>query len=160
MSRMFPIAVVAVALLGAVAPCHALDASSLPESNRTSLGLYLTAEEVPPLLEAARGRSLFVDVRTPEERKASGAPAGLDANAPLVDSGFAADIEPKLAVKGLTKADPVVLICRSGRRSALAANRLAEAGFTRVYTVVDGFEGAAGGGNGWKGSKLPLAPPN
>lgn len=37
--------------------------------------------------------------------------------------------------------DTLVLLCRSGHRSATAANALAEVGFTNVYSVVDGFEG-------------------
>ena len=55
-------------------------------------------------------------------------------------------------------------MCRSGDRSAAAANQLAEAGFTAVYSVVDGFEGdVAKDGptaglrtvNGWKNKGLP-----
>lgn len=37
---------------------------------------------------------------------------------------------------------PVILICRSGRRSLEAGQVLIEDGFTEVYNVVDGFEGA------------------
>jgi rhodanese-related sulfurtransferase len=56
------------------------------------------------------------------------------------------------------------LICRSGDRSAAAANLLAEAGLKNVYSVVDGFEGdlATQGPkagqrvvNGWKNAGLP-----
>jgi rhodanese-related sulfurtransferase len=55
------------------------------------------------------------------------------------------------------------LICRSGSRSAKAANLLAQAGYSQVYTT-DGFEGdAAKEGphkgeravNGWKNVGLP-----
>jgi rhodanese-related sulfurtransferase len=69
-----------------------------------------------------------------------------------------------LSAKGLTPDSPVVLICRSGDRSAAASNLMAEAGFKTVYTVVDGFEGdlAADGPNagqrvvnGWKNAGLP-----
>ncbi len=89
----------------------------------------------------------------------------VDGNAPLsLPSGadgklqpnpdFVADVESRLAAKGLTKDDVVVVICRTGRRSAQAANRLALAGFPHVYSVVDGFEGD-GGGAGWKSKGLP-----
>ncbi len=36
---------------------------------------------------------------------------------------------------------PVVLICRSGKRSVEAGKALLEAGFREVYNVLDGFEG-------------------
>ncbi len=37
--------------------------------------------------------------------------------------------------------DTVLLMCRSGDRSAKAVDMLAAAGFKNVYTVTDGFEG-------------------
>jgi rhodanese-related sulfurtransferase len=77
---------------------------------------------------------------------------------------FLPEVRRRLSAKGLKPADPIVLICRSGDRSAAAANLLAEAGFKNVYSVVDGFEGdLAGEGpkagqrvvNGWKNAGLP-----
>ena len=58
----------------------------------------------------------------------------------------------------------MILICRSGDRSARAADLLAKAGYTRVYSITEGFEGdAAKDGpkagqrvvNGWKNAGLP-----
>lgn len=51
-------------------------------------------------------------------------------------------------------------MCRSGDRSARAVNLLKDAGFTTVYSVIDGFEGdmAPQGRrtvNGWKNPGLP-----
>jgi rhodanese-related sulfurtransferase len=69
-----------------------------------------------------------------------------------------------LVEKDLGPDSPIVLICRSGDRSAAAANLLAEAGFKKVYSVVDGYEGdvATEGPkagqrvvNGWKNAGLP-----
>ena len=37
--------------------------------------------------------------------------------------------------------DTVVAMCRSGGRSAFAINMLAKAGFTKLYNIIDGFEG-------------------
>jgi rhodanese-related sulfurtransferase len=37
--------------------------------------------------------------------------------------------------------DRVLMICRSGNRSAVAVEMLARAGFKNAYTIVDGFEG-------------------
>jgi rhodanese-related sulfurtransferase len=56
---------------------------------------------------------------------------------------------------------PVVLICRSGRRSVEAGNALEAAGFTRVFNVLHGFEGDLdeshhrGTLNGWRRDGLP-----
>ena len=36
---------------------------------------------------------------------------------------------------------PIILICRSGKRSVEAGNRLVEGGFGEVFNVLDGFEG-------------------
>jgi len=77
---------------------------------------------------------------------------------------FIADVISRLTQKGLTKDDKVLVMCRSGGRSAGAADLLTAAGFKQVYSVIDGFEGdAAKVGeqkgkrviNGWKNSKLP-----
>ena len=77
---------------------------------------------------------------------------------------FLPEVRHRLAEKGLGPDSPIVLICRSGDRSAAAANLLAEAGFKNVYSVVDGYEGdIANEGpkagqrvvNGWKNAGLP-----
>jgi rhodanese-related sulfurtransferase len=58
---------------------------------------------------------------------------------------------------------PVVLICRSGNRSIDAGNALEAAGFTRVYNVLEGFEGDLdenhhrGKLGGWRCAGLPWA---
>jgi rhodanese-related sulfurtransferase len=50
----------------------------------------------------------------------------------------------------------VLLLCRSGKRSALAAEAAAKAGFTQVFNVLEGFEGEIdgqqhrGGADGWR----------
>jgi rhodanese-related sulfurtransferase len=64
---------------------------------------------------------------------------------------------------GLGKDSKVVLMCRSGSRSAKAANLLADMGYKNVYSLVDGFEGdklkegpnkGKRLANGWKNSNL------
>ena len=39
--------------------------------------------------------------------------------------------------------DTILVMCRSGGRSAMAVNQLAEAGFRNVYNITDGMEGDA-----------------
>lgn len=60
---------------------------------------------------------------------------------------------------GLDRAQPLYFICRSGVRSALAAQELARHGYA-TYNVADGFEGqldARGrrGNGGWRALDLP-----
>ena len=56
---------------------------------------------------------------------------------------------------------PVVLICRSGRRSVEAGLALEKAGLTEVYNVLHGFEGELDNNhhrnseNGWRFDGLP-----
>jgi rhodanese-related sulfurtransferase len=155
----------------------ALDPGSVPAKKRTNANLYLAASEVPAFLKSNNGRVLFLDVRTPAELASSGSTQLIDGNDPvMIEPPAGTQLEPnpdftawagqRLAAKGLSKSDPVVLMCRSGNRSALAANLLTAAGFAQVYSVADGFDGS--GADGWKNSGLPwgyeldkakLAPP-
>jgi rhodanese-related sulfurtransferase len=158
------------------------DWSKLSEKKQTKLGLYMTAEQAYSHVMENMDKTLFVDTRTPSELNYLGAASVMDAHVPLVfmdttgwndkkhrylrkdNKSFIADIDAQLKKKGLTKDDTVILMCRSGKRSAKAANMLADAGYTRVYSVVDGYEGdkAREGEskgkrtvNGWKNSNLP-----
>jgi rhodanese-related sulfurtransferase len=171
-----------VALMASGA-AHAFDAAAVPEIKRTKLGLYLSAPEASKFVDQNAAKALFLDIRTPAEIAFLGMPAQADANVPYMkepdfpgwDSAkktlklelnpdFLPEVRRRLAAKGLKPTDPIVLICRSGDRSAAASNLLAEAGFKNVYTVVDGYEGdlAKDGPkagqravNGWKNAGLP-----
>ena len=56
---------------------------------------------------------------------------------------------------------PVLFLCRSGARSAAAARLMTQKGYTRCYTISEGFEGDPdadrhrGRINGWKVRGLP-----
>jgi rhodanese-related sulfurtransferase len=169
----------ALALAGAA---WAFDAASLPPEKQTKANLYLASPEVTGFLAGKGGRTLFIDVRTPAELMFVGSTPLIDANVPLrlgptlefddkkgtlvleANPSFVSQVEHRLAAKSLSKGDAVILMCRSGERSAAAANLLTEAGFTQVYSVIDGFEGdpakdgpSAGHRtvNGWKNKGLP-----
>jgi rhodanese-related sulfurtransferase len=61
------------------------------------------------------------------------------------------------------KSAPVLLICRSGKRSLEAGEKLMEAGFSEVYNVLEGFEGELDDDHhrssvgGWRFHGLPWA---
>jgi len=84
----------------------------------------------------------LVDVRTPEEFK-----AGHIKNAILINY-MSADFKDK-AFKGLDKSKPVLVYCASGGRSAKSAKIYKEAGFTKVYNLLGGF-------NAWSAKNLEI----
>jgi rhodanese-related sulfurtransferase len=171
------------ALLVIALPAHAVDPATLPKIKVTKLGLYIEAKDVPAFLERhGRDRVLFLDLRTPEEHLFVGMPAWIDGAVPFgimhydkwdeqkntyvrnPNPDFLSQFEMRAMEKGTDKDDVILLICRSGDRSALGADFLARHGYTNVWSVVDGFEGdlARDGPrkgqravNGWKNAGLP-----
>ena len=120
---------------------------------------------VPPQLAWAlfsAGHASLVDVRTAEERKFVGhVPASLHVpwatgTALTRNPRFARELEAKVS-----KTANILLLCRSGKRSLLAAEVATKAGFTRVFNVLEGFEGEIdaqqhrGGADGWRFHGLP-----
>lgn len=63
------------------------------------------------------------------------------------------------AGEGIDTDQPVLMLCRSGGRSAAAAHALTEAGFSEVYNISGGFEGDVDADGhrtgGWRGAGLP-----
>jgi rhodanese-related sulfurtransferase len=112
------------------------------------------------------GQAVLVDVRSGEERKFVGhVPEGLHVawatgTALTRNPRFVRELEARLAKDGGKEA-VALLLCRSGRRSALAAEAAAKAGFTHVFNVLEGFEGEIdahqhrGGSDGWRFHGLP-----
>jgi len=126
--------------------------STLPPQKQTVLGLYVTAKEAYEMWLADKNKIKILDVRTPEEYIFVGH-ASMAHNIPIQLLNY------KMAVRNkgpLMKANPnfinevgqkfkpsdtIVVICRSGNRSAAAVNAMASAGFKIAYSVTDGFEG-------------------
>lgn len=120
---------------------------------------------VPPQLAWAlveAGQAALVDVRTTEERKFVGhVPGSLhvawaSGTAMTRNPRFVRELEAKTG-----KDETVLLLCRSGKRSDLAAEAAAKSGFTRVFNVLEGFEGEIdeqrhrGHLGGWRSHDLP-----
>jgi rhodanese-related sulfurtransferase len=160
-----------------------IEAATIIPAKATPLELYLTPEEAHRALTADRG-IIFIDVRDPLEVMFVGHPEGVDKIIPLgiathevdpntgqyrlvANDDFVADVDALVAKQGKTKMDPIIVSCRSGARSAIAARKLIAAGYTNVWSLVEGFEGdkAPDGTrtkNGWRNAGLPwsykLAP--
>ncbi|MGA6826416.1 rhodanese-like domain-containing protein [Nitrospira sp. NS4] len=149
----------------------------LPSEKQTTLGLYVTAKEAYEKWKAEPDTIKLIDVRTPEEYLFVGHPT-MAWKIPFAMQVYEWDAEKKQfpmkplpdfvsRVSEVAKPDDTIMVmCRSGSRSAMAVNLLAKAGFTRVYNITDGMEGDAVKDsnsvfvgqrlvNGWKNSGLP-----
>jgi rhodanese-related sulfurtransferase len=122
------------------------------EEKLTSLGLYITAREAYEMWLANPKQIKVLDVRTFEEYVLIGH-AEMAVNVPLafptytwdvnkgnysvvVNKDFIAHVQEDFKPE-----DTILVMCRSGGRSAMAVNALAKAGFTKVHNIIDGFEG-------------------
>lgn len=112
---------------------------------------HLTPVEAHQLVQD-NPRAVLIDVRSNMEFLFVGHPVGA-VHIPWIDEPEW-DINPnfvrqirELMLGGVICDDavggcaPVVLICRSGKRSVEAGKALIDAGFRDVYNVLDGFEG-------------------
>lgn len=108
------------------------------------------------------GHATLVDVRTNEERKFVGHVPGslhvawMTGTALTRNPRFVKELEAKV------KKDAVVLfLCRSGKRSAAAAEAATKAGFANAFNILEGFEGdldadtRRGSLGGWRYHALP-----
>ena len=160
-------------------PYEPVDVSKLPEAKQSKLGLYLSAPEAFKMKSEGGAKDLFIDIRTKGEFLFLGTPAVTDQNIPYMEiddpaswdkknnrymmspnSDFVGAVAALSARQNIAKSNAIILICRSGDRSSRAANLLQEAGYTKVYSIVDGFEGDMGKDgrrdvNGWKNADLP-----
>ena len=141
-------------ILGFMTTAGAVDEATneLPKEKQTSLGLYVTSAEAYDKWLAAPDDVKVLDVRTLEEYIYIGH-APMAWNIPLAtqthewdaDKGyFAYQPNPDFLSQVKEVAEPtdtIMVMCRSGGRSAMAVNLLAENGFTNVYQITDGVEG-------------------
>lgn len=108
--------------------------------------LRASIPEVTPV-EAQRLQgegAALIDVREPDE-VAAGSPPG----AHRIVRGFL-ELRVENSVPNLDH--PVLVLCAGGVRSLFAAENLAQLGYTKVSSVVGGF-------NAWKNNKLPVEIP-
>lgn len=159
------------------------DWSNLKSKKQTKLGLYMTPNQASNYMKKHESKALFIDVRTRPEVNFLGMPTVASSNIPYmkmndwyswnakkknfnldVNSEFSSTVEELVKTKGLTKNDTLILICRSGSRSSKAADLLSKLGYTKVYSIPEGYEGDKSKAvmtkgqrivNGWKNSGLP-----
>jgi len=166
----------------AVAVAGDIDPATVPASKQVSNNNYLSAKEAAAKMQTLGNKALMIDVRTQAEVEYVGEADPVSYNIPYMlndyntwddkngryqmspNSGFLSKMEDVIKAAGLNKESTIILMCRSGDRSAGAANLMIKAGYTNVYSVEDGFEGdiAKEGDhkgqravNGWKNAGLP-----
>jgi len=151
--------------------------ANLPKEKQTVLGLYVTAKEAYEKWKAEPDKVMILDVRTHEEFLFVGHPT-MAWEIPLAAQSYEWDAEKKhypmkplpdfvARVQTIAKpGDTLLVMCRSGGRSAMAVNALAKAGFKNVHNIIDGMEGDANADSdsvaqaqplmdGWKNSGCP-----
>ena len=151
--------------------------SPIQAKKQTSIGLYVTASEAYERWMADPQRVKILDVRTPEEYIFVGHPEAA-CNIPLAFQTYEWDAEhARFGVQPnpdfsqqvqdwAESTETILVLCRSGGRSALAVNVLAKSGYPNAYNIIDGMEGDLvddpGGAfhgkrmkNGWKNAGLP-----
>lgn len=185
MKRIFTglLALAATAALATAAQAEPLksgvDTASVPKNKQVKSGLYLTPRDA---FEAMTTRKdvVFIDVRDAREFQFVGFPKVVTKNIPyrvvnedldfdakrkqfkmVPNIDFPAAVKALLEEKGFGPDVNIIVQCRSGPRSAGAANYLVDIGYTNVWQQVEGMEGdkdkASGHRvlNGWKNKDLP-----
>ena len=124
---------------------------------------HLTPKQAYDFLKSTP-EAVFMDVRSEIEHMFVGHPEG-SMLIPWID-GPDWEINPDFVAhvkKAASLNRPVVLICRSGKRSIDAGNALEKAGLSEIYNVLHGFEGDLNDQhhrnsiNGWRHDGLPWA---
>lgn len=112
----------------------------------------LTAEQAHA--KALSGEVVLVDIRSPEEWRATGVPATAHAISMHQDPAKFRSL--LLEATGGDTGRALALICHSGSRSVSLQKELVRGGFERVYDVSEGMIGGWGAGPGWLKRQLPL----
>lgn len=145
-------------------PGLAVDKSEVKKKWHTPFDLYLDSLEAYQMKTNNMKGVLFLDVRNRPEVQYIGMANIVDANIPIFfqnmefkwkekkdgvhgsfrktkNENFAAAVDIVLEQKGLSIDSPVIIMCTSGSRAPFAARALHDAGYKKVYTQIEGFEG-------------------
>jgi rhodanese-related sulfurtransferase len=143
-------------------PLHPILEQALQKAATTGLGHAGSVDPLDAWALAQANAAVLIDVRSAEELKFVGQVPGVvhvawaNGTSLIRNPRFVRELEAKTA-RNL----PVLLLCRSGKRSVLAAEAAAKAGLTHVFNVLEGFEGEIdedqrrGKSDGWRFHGLP-----
>ena len=119
-------------------PILAIIITTLVSCTAQPFNKNIEADKMKQLMEEG---VTIIDVRTPQEYS-----EGYIKGAINID-WYANDFQNN--IEKLNHQQPVVLYCRSGNRSGLAAEKLQSMGFTKIYSLT-------GGMNSWQASGFPV----
>lgn len=137
---------------------------ALARQRAAESGLRFAGELTPPETWqlVSGGLAVLVDVRTVEERKFVGQVPGslhvpwMTGTAMIRNPRFLRELQNKVP-----KSEIVIFLCRSGKRSAAAAEAATTSGYLNAFNVIEGFEGdlddqqQRGISGGWRHYGLP-----
>jgi rhodanese-related sulfurtransferase len=106
-----------------------------PAAAQETGGKVITAEQAMQLV--ASGEIVLVDVRSPQEWRQTGVPAGAEMVTIHQPNGLIGFLDAR------------------GNRSSVASTALARAGYTQVYNIREGMFGSPDG-PGWLARGLPM----
>lgn len=98
---------------------------------------------------AAGGKPVMLDVREPAEYAALHIPGAINVPRGILEQSCEWDFDETLPLLAGGRELDIVVICRSGYRSALVADVMQQMGYTRVVSLKSGVRG-------WNDSNLPL----
>ena len=147
----------------------------LPQRSAAPVALEMTPLDAWRARHNIGARALLIDIRGVTEVVRDGSPLGSDANIPYLrgpggvsdatllrtespfNHQFLQRMDEVLMEAGLKHGDPVILVCRTGELSRIAAPLLLEHGYRDVRIVTGGFAGATASveHSGWKRAGLP-----
>ena len=149
---LLPLALVSICFIATANANGEATKPELPKAKQTTTGLYVNAIQAYEMWKDSPQRVKIIDVRTPEEYAFIGHPKdawnipvafvtynrknGITEYGPKQNTDFVDEVK-NIVEPG----DTLLLMCRSGGRSAMAVNLLAEAGLDDLYSITDGFEG-------------------
>ena len=98
---------------------------------------------------AAGSEPVLLDVREPAEYAALHIPGAINVPRGILEQSCEWDFDETLPLLAAGRELDIVVICRSGYRSALVADVMQQMGYTRVVSLKSGVRG-------WNDSDLPL----
>lgn len=126
-----------------------------PAGAQESGGQVIAADQA--MQQAAAHEMVVVDVRSPQEWRQTGVPAGARLVTIHQPDGLIGFLDEMNETLGADHSQPIALICARGNRSTLASSALAEAGYTQIYNIREGMLGSPDG-PGWLARGLPTEP--
>jgi rhodanese-related sulfurtransferase len=102
---------------------------------------------------AAGDQPILLDVREPDEFSSLRIPASINVPRGVLEQSCEWDYDETVPELAAGRAQQIVVICRSGKRSVLAADMLLRMGFTNVVSLKTGIRG-------WNDYEQPMTNAN